>query len=58
MNLTGGIKPNTYFILVDNTAEFISPVYSCIYLVIGGVAKNFLPLLLNDLKIKYKMEMN
>jgi len=25
-------------------------------LVIGGVAKNFLPLVLNDLKIKKKME--
>jgi hypothetical protein len=28
----------------------------CIYLVIGGVAKNFLPLLLKELEIKKKME--
>jgi hypothetical protein len=28
----------------------------CIYLAVGGVAKNFLPLLLKELKIKKKME--
>jgi hypothetical protein len=28
----------------------------CTYLVIGGVAKNFLPLLLKALEIKEKME--
>jgi hypothetical protein len=35
-------KPNTNFTFVVDRAT----VYSCIYFVIGGVAKKFLPLLL------------
>jgi hypothetical protein len=45
-------KPSTNFTFVVNRAT----VYSCIYFVIGGVAKNFLPLLLKVLKIKKKMK--
>jgi hypothetical protein len=45
-------KPNTNFIFVVDRET----VYSCIYFVIGGVAKNFLPLLLKVLKIKKKMK--
>jgi hypothetical protein len=45
-------KPNTNFTSVVDRAT----VYSCIYFEIGGVAKNFLPLLRKVLKIKKKME--
>jgi hypothetical protein len=41
-------KPDTNFTFVVYRAT----VHSCIYFVIGGVAKNFLPLLLKALKIK------
>jgi hypothetical protein len=45
-------KPNTNLTFVVDRAI----VYSHIYFVIGGVAKNFLPLFLKVLKMKMKIK--